>query len=325
MGDGKPGSEPEVVETVWPRSAVILGAAGLVGSGVAARLVLGEGIERLTLYDTRTGVVAAHALDLGEAAALAGVPAEISTSTDPARLPGADLVVLAAAAAEPPSTNRRDFLRANLAVLADLAPHAARCAGELGVILVVTNPVDVVSALLQRETGLAPERIVGYSLNDSVRLRIALARELSVPVHAVEAWVLGEHGQGQVPLFSSVRVHGSPVSIEPATRRRVRDDIDGWFARWSALRSGRSSGWTTPVGVAATVSAMRERGVVPASVWSGGRCGMPDTYVTLPARLSPAGLAAVEPWNLDTFECQELLTAACSVDGTVRRVLSGRD
>jgi malate/lactate dehydrogenase len=302
----------------------VLGAAGLIGSGVAAQLALGGQPPSLYLHDARQGVLEAHVIDLTEAAALtAGSAPDITVVTGADALPPVDLVVIAASAGEGAESDRSRFLGANLEVLAGLAPHVARCAGRGGVVLMLSNPVDVLAGILQRLTGLSPERIVGYSLNDSVRFRAAIGRELGVPPGRVEAWVLGEHGTGQVPLFSRVMVDRVPTELTPAQRSRVRADIDGWFARWARLRSGRSSGWTTPIGVGRLLGAMAAGDTIPASVHSGGLAGIADVFLGLPARLSPRGLAGIADWPLDDEERTAITAAAVSVRAAVDRVIGG--
>ncbi|MGH8868314.1 MAG: lactate/malate family dehydrogenase [Actinomycetes bacterium] len=300
----------------WPRHAVVLGAAGLVGSGVAEQLVVTATCESVELVDPRRNVARSHVVDLAEAQVLAGDATTTVTevAADDAR--PADLVVVAASLPETPDGDRRDFLAGNLALLQALAPTVSRLAGSDGVVLVLSNPVDVLTEALRRLNGLDPTRLLGYSLNDSVRFRAALGRELGVHPGRVGGVVLGEHGAGQVPLFSRVTLDDQPVTLDPEAQRRVRADVDGWFERWSRLRPGRSSGWTTPVGTRRMVEAMATGEVLPACVWTGGHPDLDDLddcYLTLPARLGPSGLAGTELWALTPQETDGLRRAAASV------------
>ncbi|MGW1682003.1 hypothetical protein [Saccharopolyspora sp. NPDC002376] len=134
-----------------------------------------------------------------------------------------------------PTGGRGDFLAASWDLLSGLAPVLERCAAEGGVVQLLTNPVDIMAECLRRATSLRPERILGYSLNDSARLPMVVARELGVATSRVRAWVLGEHGAGQVPLFSRVLLDGEPIALAEDAMERIEADIRGWFARWSAL------------------------------------------------------------------------------------------
>ena len=85
---------------------------------------------------------------------------------------------------------------------------------------------SVLADALHRLAGFPPRRIVGYSLNDSLRFRMALGRELGLHPNRIEAWVLGEHGSGQVPPFSRIRVDGRPLELDADARERVRADVE---------------------------------------------------------------------------------------------------
>jgi malate dehydrogenase len=294
----------------WPRSVAVLGAAGLVGSGVAHQLAVHGDCETVYLYDIRPDLLAAHVIDMSEAQLAAG---DARTRLVPAKAGEhgpVDLVVVAASAPEVPDGDRQKFLAGNLEVLGALAPEIDRLAGESGVVLLLTNPVEALSEILRRNTSVAPQRILGYTLNDSLRLRMAIGRELGVHPQSVNAWVLGEHGAGQVPLLSQVRVDDAPAELSAEARQRIRTDIDGWFARWSALRPGRSSGWTTPVGTLEAIRAIAGRRAFPASVWTGDLPEYADCFLTLPAVFGPEGLIEIADWPMDDEERTALRAAA---------------
>jgi len=306
----------------WGRVGV-LGAAGLVGSGVAAVVATEPACRSLHLLDVRNNVLSAHVIDIREAQVLAGATAPNVLMHDAADAPSVDLVVVAASRPETADGDRGRFLAGNLDVLRALLPTIVTMAGDDGAVLVLSNPVDELADALCRMSGLDPRRIVGYSLNDSLRFRIAVARELGVDPSRVEGWVLGRHGSGQVPLFGRVRLDGREVALTPAARNRVEADIGGWFARWSALRAGRSSGWTTAVGAVRTIAAMHDGRPHPASVWTGDVHGLEPTHLTLPAVLSPRGLGQVLPWRHGIDEWRGLREAASTVRRNVAEVLGG--
>lgn len=292
----------------------VIGAAGLIGSGTVRQLAVSGACDVVYLVDVRQDLCRAHAIDIGEAQVPAGsTRTRLEVLGSAADAGAVDLVVLAASRPETPAGDRRVFLAANFALLRGLAADVLRLAGDRGLVLLLSNPVDILADAFCRHTGLDPRRVAGYALNDSIRFRAALGRELGVDATRIDATVLGEHGTGLVPVFSRIRVDGTPRQLDARARGRVRDDLDGWFARWSALRPGRSSGWLTPLGVLQMLRAVADAQVVPASVWTGDRPDLPDTFVTLPARLSPHGLAATERWELDEDEARRLREAAGSV------------
>lgn len=313
----------------WPGSVAVFGAAGLVGSGIVYELVMSGLPDRVVAIDSKENVLAAHAIDIREAALVgAGTDTDAHTElvtgspAELAELADTDVLVLAASRPESPG-ERRSSLGANLRLLREFVPAIGAAVGGGGVVLLVTNPVDILADALRRITRLDPRQIVGYSLNDSIRFREAIGRELDVHPSDIEATVLGEHGVGHVPLFSRVRVNGEPVRLDRAARQRVAEDLDGWMTRWARLEPGRSSGWATPRGVLLTLRRMAAGQLLASSVASGAAYGLSDTYVTLPSVLSPGGVAGVEEWDLGTDEQRRLAEAAHSVRGAADEVLAG--
>ncbi|MEU3270670.1 hypothetical protein ABZ639_07470 [Saccharomonospora sp. NPDC006951] len=309
-----------------PHTVTVLGAAGVVGSGVVHELAKTGAVRRIVASDPRSDLMRAHLIDIAESARVAGSGADTEfVLAEPGELGPCELTVVAASVPEVPTGDRADFLSANWELLSGLAPVLERCCAEGGVVLLLTNPVDIMAECLRRATSLKPERILGYSLNDSARLSMAVARELGVPPSRVSAWVLGEHGAGQVPLYGGVLVDGEPAGLTPEARERVDADVRGWFARWSALSPGRSSGWATPSGVAVMVTAMREGGVLPASVFTGcegaDHYGLAESFVTLPAALGSGGVSHVEHLPIRDDELSALAAAAEHVRRAAEKLL----
>ncbi|NKX52042.1 hypothetical protein HER39_16000, partial [Arthrobacter deserti] len=298
-----------------------IGAAGLIGSGVAERLAENGRTGDLYLIDLHENLVKAHAIDIAETQVIAGNTWTRLHAGPPADGTPVDLVTLAASTPEVPDGNRRDFLAANLRLLGTLAPTIRSLAGTGGIVLILSNPVDILADCLARIPGIDPHRICGYSLTDTIRFRMAVAREPGAHVGDVEALMLGEHGGHQVPLFESLTLAGSPVRLDAAQQARVMEDVNGWFARWSALKPGRSTGWATPAGVSQIVQAMADGSPHPAAVWTGDVPGLPGTFIALPAAFDGARLAA-RPDLLPAGAAAGLSAAAQSVAEAARAALA---
>ncbi|WP_168404562.1 lactate/malate family dehydrogenase [Arthrobacter silvisoli] len=305
---------------IWPRSVVVIGAAGLIGSGVVERLAVEGLVDTVYMTDLRENVLQAHAIDVSETQILTGNTRTRLVVGPPAEGSGVDLVIVAASAPETPDGDRRDFLRANLELLRLLLPDVERLAGEQGIVMLLSNPVDILGEALRRLSGIGPDRIVGYSLNDSVRFRAAVGRELGIAPERIEGIVLGEHGDGQVPLFSALTLDGKPLELKSEQRARITADITGWFSRWSALKPGRSSGWTTPQGVAQVVKAMGTGAIHPATAWTGSIEGLPDSFVSMPTRFEKNRFVPTLG-TLSESESAALAQAAKSVEAAAERAL----
>ena len=129
---------------------------------------------------------------------------------------------------------------------------------------------------LQRRTGLDRRRILGYTINDSLRLRTGLARALGVAPGSVDAWAIGEHGDLSVPLFDRVTVNGEPVRPTAEQAAAAEEYLRTWYVTHVALDSGRSSTWTSGLGLARMVAALDGDG----ELWPRRSCSRASTAST---------------------------------------------
>lgn len=298
----------------------IIGGGGTVGSAAAFR-VAALGIAReIVLLDARENMARSHAMDLGQAAgALEGTAVRAGGWDD---LAGADIVILSAGLPERSVSSRDEYLAGNLTIVREAAGHlAARCPDA--VVIVATNPIDVFTAALARLTSMDERRFVGYSWNDTLRLRWAVARVLGVPAAEVDALVIGEHGDMQVPLLDRISVRGEPVVLTPEQGREAESSVRNWFSTYQALNSGRTSGWTSAVGLAAVVGAVAGRGpdVIPGSAVLRGEYGVSGVSLGVPLRLGPRGVEEVVELPLTPAQAEAFRAAARKVGRLLEDVL----
>jgi len=185
----------------------------------------------------------------------------------------------------------------------------------------VTNPVDPLCTWIQRWSGIERLRVLGYTLNDSLRLRTGIARALRVDPGVVDAWVLGEHGDTCVPLFDRVLVANEPVMLTPEERAESDEFLRRWYVRHVALDSGRSSTWTSGVGVARMVGAIAaDAGELwPASVVLEGEYGVEGVALSVPVSLGREG-ALIHEWALSSKEQDAFERGAATVREATARV-----
>lgn len=258
----------------------ITGGAGGVGSALAYTLVTRPEPFDVVLIDRTTNRVASHVMDLE----LILETGSVRAGSCPDVTAGDVLVICASASA----TRAAD----NTPIIDEIA---GRLRGWDGVVVMVTNPVDALTARLARTLG-DRRRVLGYDLNDTLRLRAALPG-------AQDVWVLGEHGDGAVPIFSRVR----PPADE-TERAEARAFVRDWYRRHVALDAGRSSTWTSATGIARMLAAMaRDDGEQwVASVLLDGEYGLHDVATGVPVTLGPRGLVAVQEWPLAPDELAAL-------------------
>jgi malate dehydrogenase len=290
-------------------NVVIAGGGGGVGASVAFNLLLGPGEYDVVLLDRRPEMVTSHAMDL-EQVLEQGATGSIREG-DARDLPDADIVVVAASAPLTVNESRMVYLDANARILAGVADRLP--SGWDGVLLVVTNPVDPLCTWIQQRTGIDRRCVVGYTLNDSLRLRTGIGRALGLDPGRVQAWMIGEHGSLGVPLFDRVTVDGTPVRLSDDQFAQVHDFIGNWYVRHVALDSGRSSTWTSGLGVARMVSAIANGApdrVWPASVMLAGEYGIDGVSVSVPVSFRPGAVDQILDWELTAEQRQALDEAA---------------
>jgi malate dehydrogenase len=286
----------------------IVGGSGGVGSSAAFNLLRAAEGHDVVVVDRRPEMVASHVMDLEQNLVL-GSGASVRGGDD-GDLLDADVLVLAAAVPLTVNTSRLVYLNDNAAIVGRVLDRLP--ADWPGILLMVTNPVDPLVTWAQARTGIDRRRIVGYTINDTLRARTGVARELGVPPRSVEAWVVGEHGDACVPLWDRVRVDGRPVDLTAPQRAAAEEFLRTWYVRHVALDSGRSSTWTSGLGIARMISAIdRDDGELwPASVVLDGEYGVAGAALSVPVTLGRAGVREVVRWTLTPAQSAGLTRAA---------------
>jgi malate/lactate dehydrogenase len=279
-----------------PVKVAIVGGAGGTGASAAFNLALTRQPFDIVIVDSREAMVTSHLMDLDQVLELSPGCSLSSGGTEDLR--GAGIVVVTAAAPLTINTSRLVYLGDNAHILDEVASLLPR--HWPGVVVVVTNPVDPLVTRFRQRTGIDRRRVLGYTINDSLRLRTGLGRAFGVAAGAVEAWALGEHGDACVPLLDRVTVHGVPRTPTEAEAAAAVDYLHTWYVRHVGLDSGRSSTWTTGLGAARMVSAIANRGdrLWPASLVLAGEYGINGVAVSVPVSLGPGGAEVIHEWDL---------------------------
>ena len=260
-----------------------------MGASVAFNLLIGSGEFDVVMTDRRPEMALSHVLDL-EQVLEQGARGTVRKGSDD-DIPQADILVVTASLPLTVNDSRMVYLEGNARIVTsvvDLLPEHWP-----GVLLLVTNPVDPLCTLVQRRTGLDRRRVLGYTINDSLRLRTGIGRVLGVAPGRITAWSIGEHGPLTVHLWDRVQLDGAAVTLDQAQREQVEEFVANWYVRHVALDSGRSSTWTSGLGVARMVSAIADghAGLWPASVVLEGEYGISGVSLSVPVSLGPDGVA----------------------------------
>jgi len=298
----------------------IVGASGNVGSCAAFSITEQRLADELVLIDDpRPDMLALHALDLSTAATGHDMLVRAGKAPD---LRDTDIVIITAGSAKV-SQSRLEVLPPNVTVMKGICDDIERyCPGA--VVVTVTNPVCPLNYALYLCSGLDRHRIIGYSYNDAIRFRMRVAEALGVPDSRVEGMVIGEHGDSQVYLFSSVRVDGQPVTFSESMKRKIRKQVPAGQALLGKLlkKTGRTAAWTTAVGLAAVCRAIAgDTGeVIPCSLVLDGEYGLSNLSMAVPAVLGREGVRQIIELELAPDEEKLLKKSIDILEPTMRYV-----
>ena len=302
-----------------PHVSVI--GAGQVGATTAHLLAL-KGLSRVTLIDVVEGLAKGKALDMSQSAPVEGFAGPVQGSTDYEAMAGSRLVIITAGLARKPGMSRDDLLSANANIVGPIAERVAKAAPE-AVIIVVTNPLDVMTALALQRSGFPPSRVMGMAgVLDSARLRSFIAQRLQVGPSAVQAMVLGSHGDLMVPLRSSFTVNGKPVEglLSPSELEQLLQRTkDGGAEIVSLLKAGSAfyAPASSVVEMAGAILGDRHA-VLPVCAWLSGEYGLRDVCIGVPVQLGAPGIERVVELPLAKNEQAALTASAEQVRGMIK-------
>ena len=294
-----------------PKVSVV--GAGQVGATIAHLLAL-KGLADVTLVDIVEGLAQGKALDLAQAAPIEGFRSRVQGTTDYDGMAQSRLVVVTAGLARKPGMSRDDLLAANANIVGPIAARIAAVAPG-AIVIVVTNPLDLMVALALRRTGFPRTRVMGMAgVLDGARLRAFLAQRLMVAPTDVEATVLGSHGDLMVPLKGSLKVVGTPLAGQlsdseiDALLQRTRD---GGAEIVSLLKQG--SAFYAPA--SSTVEMMQAilrdtHAILPVCAALEGEYGLRDVCIGVPAQLGASGIERIVELPLTPQEQAALSASA---------------
>ncbi len=304
-----------------PRERIAIIGAGHVGATTAYALMLRALVREIVLIDSDTALAEAEAADLSHGNALAR-PARIWAG-DYKDAASARIAVITAGAATQGSQSRLSVAAQSAAIVTACVKQLA-AAGFDGVIMVTSNPVDLMALVAARHAGLPPGRVIGTgTLLDSSRLRQLLAETLGVAPASVDGDVLGEHGDSEVVAFSTVRIGGVPLrqftGNEPATdHHKIAEDV-----RQAGYRIVAGKGYTSFGVATATVRICEailrdEKAVLPVSTLLTGQYGIADIFLSLPCILGGGGAERILTPALTTEEVAALQSSAAVLADALR-------
>jgi malate dehydrogenase len=306
-----------------PKVTVI--GAGNVGRTLAQRIAE-HNLADVCLLDIVEGLPQGIALDLTEAAGLELHNRKISGTNDYADTAGSDIVVITAGIARKPGMSREDLLKTNANIVAEAAQKSVVHSPN-AIYIVVTNPLDVMTYLVWKATGLEPNRVMGMAgVLDSARFQAFIAMELGVSITDVHAMVLGGHGDLMLPLPRYCSVSGVPLTelMDSDTIDRLAERTrNGGAEIVKLLKTG--SAYYAPASSACYMIEsilLNESRFLPAAVYLQGQYGLNDIYLGVPCRLGCKGVEQILDLELTDTEKEALHVSAKSVRENIDLVMA---
>lgn len=291
--------------------------AGNVGATTAQRIADKELAQEVVLVDVVEGIPQGKGLDMWEAAPVEMTDTMVTGANGYEETAGSDIVVITAGLARKPGMSRDDLLHKNAEIVGSCAEQAYAKSPN-AIFIVVSNPLDVMTYVALKRTGLPRERVIGMAgVLDSARFRSFIAMELNVSVQDVTAFVLGGHGDTMVPLARFSTVAGIPLpELIPAARLEeiITRTRNGGLEIVNFLKTG-SAYYAPSASTVQMVEAIvkNKRRILPCAIMLNGEYGINDTVVGVPVKLGRNGVEQIIEIKLQESEDAELRKSAQDV------------
>lgn len=298
--------------------------AGHVGATTAQRIAERELAREVVLVDIVEGMPQGKALDQWESAPVEGFDTRLVGAQEYDATSGSGIYVITAGLARKPGMSRDDLVQKNAQIIGGVAEQIAEHSPD-SIIIMVTNPLDVMAWVAMKTTGFPRERVIGMAgVLDTARFRSFIALELDVSVEDVQALVLGGHGDSMVPLVSTVSVGGIPLTelldearIEALVERTRKGggEIVGLLGTGSAYYAPSSAA------VQMVESIVRDKKrILPAAAWLEGEFGLEGLFLGVPCKLGRKGLEQIIEVRLTDAQREALHASAADVRETMEVV-----
>ena len=291
--------------------------AGNVGATTAQRIAEKELARRVVMVDVAEGTPQGKALDQWESAPVEGFDTRVVGTNGYDETEGSDIVVITAGIARKPGMSRDDLLNTNAGIVKQVSEQIKRTSPK-AIIIMVSNPLDVMCYVAKKVTGFPRERVIGMAgVLDTARYRSFLAEALDVSVRDIQAMVLGGHGDTMVPLISYTSVSGIPITqlLDRKTLDAIVDRArNGGAEIVKYLKTGSAYYAPSAAAVQMCEAIVRDqKRVLPCAAWLEGEYGLSGLFLGVPCKLGRNGLEKILEVELTSKERVDLGKSADAV------------
>jgi malate dehydrogenase len=291
--------------------------AGNVGASTAQRLAEKELARRVILVDIQEGIPQGKGLDQWESAPIEGFDTRVSGTGTYEETAGSEIVIVTAGIARKPGMSRDDLLNTNAGIVKQVSENIRDSSPE-AIIIMVSNPLDVMAYVAKQVTGFPRERVLGMAgVLDTARYRSFIAAALDVSVRDIQAMVLGGHGDTMVPLISYTSVSGIPVTqlMPQAKLDAIVERTRGGGAEIvKHLKTG--SAYYAPSAAAVQMCesiVFDQKRILPCAAWLEGEYGMSGLFLGVPCKIGRGGIEKIIEVELTRDERNALAKSADAV------------
>lgn len=296
--------------------------AGNVGAN-AAQYCFAKNLGDVVLMDMVEGLARGKALDFTHTFPLMNKRHNVIGTSSAADTAGSDVVVITAGIARKPGMSRDDLIKTN----GDIVTQVVRdviAQSPNAVLIVVSNPLDVMCLAALKASGLPPQRVIGLSgILDSARLRSYIAEAADVPANTVQAIAMGEHGDGMVPLVRLATVGGVPAVdlLTPAQMKEIAEATVRGGGTVTALM-GSSAFYAPGMSIATLAEAvvLDSRAILPCSAYLTGQYGADNIYMCVPAKIGASGVEHIYELKLNDEENAAIARSVAAIRANVDKV-----
>lgn len=309
------------------KGKVVVIGAGNVGATVAYTTVLNNVASEVVLIDVNREKAKGEALDMNHG--IAYVKQIMIRDGDYSDCKDADVIIITAGLGRKPGQTRLDLARINVSIAKDIAKNIMKYATN-PILLVVSNPVDIITYVLTKETGLPPERVIGTGTTlDTSRFKYLISKHCNIDVRNVHASIIGEHGDSEVPVWSRANIAGKPFSdfldnTSPESAEAERNKIFGETKTAGAeiISLKGSTFYAISMGTVRILSAIigNEQSVLTVSTVLNGEYGINDIALSLPCVVNSSGISRKIDIQISEEEETLLLASAEQLKSVLKEV-----
>src|SRR5437870_8907525 len=298
--------------------------AGNVGATTAQRVAEKELARAVVLVDIVEGIPQGKGLDQWQSAPIEGFDSRVIGTNGYGESAGSVLVIITAGIARKPGMSRDDLLNTNAGIVKQVAEQIKKSSPN-AIVIVVSNPLDVMCYVAKEVTGFPRERVIGMAgVLDTARYRAFLAEALDISVRDIQAMVLGGHGDTMVPLISYTTVSGIPVTqlLDKGKLDKIVERTRNGGAEIVAFLKTGSAYYAPSSAVVQMVESivLDQKRLLPCAAWLEGEYGLSGMYCGVPCKLGKRGLEQIVEVKLTPDEQSALQQSAEAVKQTMAAV-----